>query len=119
MTEIKETPLVQKAEPWWAELVQNVSDNPAQVVWPRDPWGFTSELRKAITKVSGRDNGHTEKEEILIATMMVGLAHFKKRRDKNRRVQEQRLTKIKAAANKRVPLERFHVPTTKKEKVDV
>ncbi len=90
------------------ELMENVSDNPAQIKWPSDQWGFTTEVKKAISSAAGRLGGSQDKHDLLIATLMVALAHVKKRHAKDVRVRAERLGKIKQQQVARQPLERFH-----------
>lgn len=107
MTEEVKSPLVQEETPL-QYLMRTVSDNPAAIQWPSDQWGFTSEVRKAISLAAGKLGGSKEKEALLIGTIMVGLAHVKKRSEKDKRNRELRLANTKRAAEARKPLERFH-----------
>ncbi|QOE32113.1 hypothetical protein CPT_Palo_054 [Rhizobium phage Palo] len=105
----------QKHRPAWADLVENVSANPAQIVWPTDTWGITSDLRKALMRAAGSVQGVPEKHELFVATLMVGLAHIKARRDRDVGNREKRVAEIKQAAVARRPLERFSTYNTNKE----
>lgn len=95
------------------ELMDNVSDNSSLIVWPRDEWGFTSELKKAIVKIASRVPTE-EKSDLAIATLMVALAHLKKRRAKDARVAKLMLDETAKAEIAREPMERFG-KVTKKE----
>lgn len=117
MTEVIDSPLVEKqVEPEWMQLAREVSDNSAAVKFPTDKWGFTSDLRKALLKAAGGTNGVAAKEELLIGTIMVGLAHIKKRKDKERRLAQQRLEYQAQTAKEREPLERFGLQTVTPKK---
>jgi hypothetical protein len=107
MTEIKESPLVETA-PYWHKLVANVAVNPTQIEWARDEHGITMELRKAFTQAAMKCKGNPDKEEVLIANIMIGLAHVRKRIKKDAEVQAERIADIKKKAEARKPLERFH-----------
>lgn len=96
-----------QARPEWAGLVENVSDNPAQIEWPRDEHGITVALKRAFCDAASAVKGNKEKEKVLIATIMVGLAHVRKRVVKDAGVQALRIENIKKAAVARKPLERF------------
>lgn len=106
MTENKPADQVQTG-PWWGPLVTNVDVNPSKIEWPRDEHGTTSKLKKAFTEAAMSIKGNKQKEEVLIATIMVGLAHIRKRVVKDREVQEQRIVNIRKAAAARAPVERF------------
>ncbi|AGC35622.1 hypothetical protein HOS22_gp56 [Rhizobium phage RHEph08] len=95
-------------KPKWATLVENVPANPANIVWPMDQWGITSDLRKALIQAAGSVKGVPEKHELILATIMVGLAHIKSRRGRDQELLKKRVGEIKAAAVRRQPLERFH-----------
>lgn len=51
--------------------------NPEKLVWPSDPTGFTSMLRKEGTRAVGRLNGSEEKLAVFNATLRVLAAHAK------------------------------------------
>ena len=109
MTEQKElvSPVVQP-QPEWMKLATNVAVNPAHIEWPRDEHGITSDLKQAIIQAAMKCKGNAAKEQILIGTIMVGLAHVRKRTKKDAEVQAARIAKTKQLAEARKPLERFH-----------
>lgn len=107
--------MTEQARPVWADLVENVAVNPAQIEWPADEHGITSALKKAFASVGTAAKGNKQKEETIIATIMVGLAHVRKRVRKDAEVQERRLADIRRAAEARKPLERFNSHITTKE----
>jgi len=111
--------ITKPTEPTWMELVRNVSDNGAAIKWPLDRWGYTSDLRKAVVRAAANTTGNAAKEELLVATLMIALAHVKKRRDKDRRMQAERAENTLAAELAREPMERFGLQlVTKKETVN-
>ena len=89
------------------ELMDNVSNIASKVVYPRDPWGITSDLKAAVTKLAGRLGDNEQKMDIAIGTLLVALAHLQKRRDKDKMLAEKRRNEIKASAEDRKPRERF------------
>lgn len=101
----------QTKEPAWMQLARDVSDNPGNIKWPVDRWNFTSDLRKAIARAASGMGGHPDKEDLLIGTLMVALAHVKKRRDKDRRIKAQRNAYHAEQAAAREPMERFGLQT--------
>lgn len=52
-----------------------VPSNPAMVEFPRDVWGFTTELRKALLKAAGSVRGNSDKHDVLMQTIRVGAQH--------------------------------------------
>lgn len=58
-----------------------VSPNPAQIDWPRDVDGVTSELKKAITNAARRMNGRADKRDVILAVLEVGIGHVNARHD--------------------------------------
>jgi len=94
-------------EPSWMKLVREVSDNGASIRWPMDTWGYTTDLRKAVVRAAANTTGNLAKEDLLIGTLMVALAHVKKRRDKDRRNQAERMANQAAAELAREPLESY------------
>lgn len=101
--------------PAWADLVDNVSANPAHIQWPSDEHGITSALKKAFATVGTAAKGNAQKEETILATIMVGLAHVRKRVKLDAEVQGRRRADIRRAAEARKPLERFNSHITTKE----
>ena len=111
MTEQKElvAPLVEP-QPEWMALARDVAVNPALIEWPRDEHGITSELKRAFVQAAMKCKGNPDKERILIGTIMVGLAHTRKRVVKDAEIQAGRVQHIKKMAEMRKPVERFHAP---------
>lgn len=108
MTDTKQEAAQVEPQAAWIALAKNVSDNPAQIEWPRDEHGITSKLKKALAEAAMSVKGNKEKEAVLIGTIMVGLAHVRKRVIKDGEVQARRLEDIRRKAEARKPLERFH-----------
>jgi hypothetical protein len=52
-----------------------VSANPALVEFPRDEWGFTTELRKAGIQAAQRIRGNEEKHKLYIETIKILVQH--------------------------------------------
>ncbi|WP_156164421.1 hypothetical protein [Bradyrhizobium sp. LTSP885] len=52
-----------------------VSANPALVEFPRDTWGFTSELRKIGLLAASDVRGNKEKQDLYLATLRVLAQH--------------------------------------------
>ena len=52
-----------------------VSANAAHVEFPRDVWGFTTELRKAGLQAAGRVRGDQSKQELLLQTLSIIAQH--------------------------------------------
>lgn len=110
MTDTKVAPQAAQVEPQaaWVALAKNVSDNPSQIEWLRDEHGITSKLKRALTEAAMSVKGNKEKEAVLIGTLMIGLAHIRKRVVKDAEVQARRIEDIRKKAEARKPLERFH-----------
>lgn len=89
------------------ELIAQVTDNPAKLVFPTDRWGFTSEVKKAILKAAGSVRGHEDKHDILLATLVVLVTHVKLRKDKDVAEKALRLERIQKAADERLPREGY------------
>lgn len=113
MTE--ETKVPDKVEPAWMELARNVSCNASQIRWPQNALGVAqvSSLRKAIADAANSMRGNTEKEDLVIATLLVGLAHVKARRDKDKLTKTARLSAGNAMAAERISRDGWHPLTTK------
>lgn len=72
-----------------AYLVKNASANPALLEFPRDVNGFTTALRKELLTAAGRVQGFEDKQELLLNTLYVAVAHIKARYKKDREDREQ------------------------------
>lgn len=58
-----------------------VSANPAQVEFPRDEWGFTTNLRKYGLQVAGAIRGDEQKLTLYIQTLGILAQHAQARID--------------------------------------
>ena len=52
-----------------------VSTNPALVEFPRDEWGFTSELRAAGLRAASAVNGNNDKQAVFMGTLRTLALH--------------------------------------------
>lgn len=96
-------------EPVVRRLMREVSDNPTQITWPRDQWGFTSELKKIVIQTAGNVRGHEEKHDLLLNTLAVAIAHVQKRRAKDLRLRELSRSANKRAVADRLPRQQYSI----------
>ncbi|QWY83443.1 hypothetical protein [Rhizobium phage RHph_X3_9] len=68
-----------------------VSSNPAQVEFPRDEWGFTSNLRKYGLLVAGAIRGDDAKLALYIQTLGILAQHAQARLPADKIERERRL----------------------------
>lgn len=61
-------------------LIDAVDINPAKVEFPTDTWGYTSELKKVVLKSASQVKGQDDKHDLLVGTLLVLLAHIRKRK---------------------------------------
>lgn len=98
------------------QLMADVSDNPTQVKWPRDKWGITTELKKAVLLSASTVRDNQDKHDTLLNTLAVAIAHVQKRRAKDARVRTLGQNDRAAAHLERAPRERVSAtviePTT-------
>ena len=52
-----------------------VPSNPTEIVWPSDPTGVTSELKKVLVRTAGRVNGQADKLEAVLEVLKIGFGH--------------------------------------------
>jgi len=88
------------------QLMQDVSDNPMQIKWPRDTWGTTTELKKAVIYAASTVRGNADKHDLLLNTLAVAIAHIQKRRAKDVRARELSRKGLQAAKEDRIPRQR-------------
>lgn len=100
----------EKKAPAWLPMARNVSDNIANIRYPTDIWGFTSELRKEFAKVTGKLHGHEAKTEILLATLAIMASHVNKRKGKDVQHRADRRARVVEGQIRRKPLETFNTP---------
>lgn len=60
-------------------LIAKTGANPAEIEWPQDRWGFTSQIKKTVLQAASTVRGQQDKHDLLVATMAVLLTHIKKR----------------------------------------
>lgn len=72
-----------------AYLMKHANANPALLEFPRDVHGFTSPLRKEILNAAGRVGGFQDKQDLLLTTLYVAVAHVKARFAKDKASREQ------------------------------
>lgn len=58
---------------------KKVSSNPAKVEFPRDPWGFTTELRKAGLQAASGVRGDVDKNALFLQTLRILAQHAQSR----------------------------------------
>ncbi|QPC44924.1 hypothetical protein HW532_20825 [Kaustia mangrovi] len=86
-----------------ARILKSVSKNPAEVEFPRDPWGMTTELRRAGLRAAASVRGNEEKQRLYLATLQVLAAHVKARLKDDQAAFKARLERQAALArNERV-----------------
>lgn len=59
--------------------IEDVSANPAELVWPQDTAGFLNKLKPELTRAVGRINGKEEKLQAFLATLRMAAGHAKAR----------------------------------------
>lgn len=63
------------------DLLSRVTTNSAIIEWPRDTWGFTSELKKVAVKAVSEIKGQPDKQELFLAVLEILKAHAVARYD--------------------------------------
>lgn len=87
---------------WTAKAVAN----PAQLEFPTDKWGFTSEIKKSVLKAASTIRGSQDKHDLVIAILAVLIQHIKLRQNPDRELQSERIQRQTDAAAIRAPRER-------------
>lgn len=101
----------QKAE--WDRLLSAVSKNPAQVEFPRDEWGMTSELRKVGLRTAAGIRGNDAKLQLFLQTLAILGRHAQARINDDKAELERRLAeREKIARNDRVFARNVPAPVT-------
>lgn len=75
----------------------DVSSNPAQVEFPRDTWGFTTNIRKYGLLAAGAVRGDDEKLELFITTLGILAQHAKARLESDKAIKLVRMEELAAA----------------------
>lgn len=104
-------------------LITAVNTNPAKVQFPKDPWGFTADLRKIGLKVASNVRGQKDKQDVLIATLAILAAHVKGRFDEDAKYETKRRQQMQEAHAERLPRQRqagtvVPTPVVVEEKTD-
>jgi hypothetical protein len=73
-----------------------VSANPAEIKWPRDPYGITTELKAALLKAAAAAGPDDAKHAVLLATIRIGVQHAAARKGKDKQARANGLARIKA-----------------------
>lgn len=92
------------------DLLSKVTDNPANLEFPTDRWGFTTDIKKIVLKRAASVRGQEDKHSLLLATMAILVAHIKARYPKDKERFAQMLADVEAAALERAPRERVSAP---------
>lgn len=81
--------------------VKAAGANPAELQFPTDPWGFTSEIKKAALRAAGTVRGQDDKHMLLLGTLAVLMAHVKARLTSDKATQAEIIEReIKYAAER-------------------
>jgi hypothetical protein len=62
-----------------AALLKNVATNPAKVEFPRDTWGFTSDLKKHALRAASSIQGQPDKQLLFLSVLEVLRTHAEAR----------------------------------------
>lgn len=89
------------------ELLKQVTDNPAKIVFPTDRWGFTSKIKKEILYAASQVKGQTDKHDLLLGTLVLLITHIKLRKDKDVKERKLHMERLEAAHKERLPREQF------------
>lgn len=89
-----------------ADYVSRATANPAELQFPTDRWGFTSDIKKTILKAGSTINGQDDKHDLVIGTLAVLIRHIQLRKAKDKASAQSRLARIDAAQVERAPRER-------------
>lgn len=88
------------------ELVANAGPNAAELKFPTDKWGFTSDVKKAVLRAASSIRGNEQKQMLMIGTLAVLQAHIRARFEPDRELAQKRIEQIEAAAQERNARER-------------
>jgi len=89
------------------DLVARATANPAELTFPTDKWGFTSQIKKEVLKAASSVRGQDDKHDLLIGTLSVLIRHIQLRKDSDKALELARMDRHKAAATERAPRERI------------
>lgn len=88
------------------KLIASTGANPAELKYPIDRWGFTSEIKKVVLKAASSVKGQDDKHELLMGVLAILLAHVKARKGPDAEVQARMFAEQERAAVARRHLER-------------
>jgi hypothetical protein len=86
--------------------VAKTGTNPAELQFPTDRWGFTSNIKKEVLKAASTIRGQQDKTDLVIAVLAVLLQHIKLRQPVDAAIAATSLQRQQAAINERAPRER-------------
>jgi hypothetical protein len=81
-------------------LMAAVSHNPAQVEFPQDAWGMTSELRKVALRTAAAIRGDENKLQIFLGSLQIIAGHAKARMQADKDYIAERLAAAQVLAGK-------------------
>lgn len=88
-------------------FVSKAGTNPAQLEFPTDKWGFTSNIKKEVLKACATIKGQQDKTDLVTAVLAVLLKHVQLRQVEEQTNQVVRRDRLRAAASERAPRERI------------
>lgn len=89
------------------KLIDEVDINPVKIDFPQDVWGATSEVKKAVLKAASQIKGQDDKHDLLIGTLLILLAHVRKRKAVDSVNEKRRRAGIEKAAADLLPRQTF------------
>ena len=73
-----------------------MDSNPTKIEWPTDKWGFTRELRKAVTITASKLKGDADKKKLLDDTLEVAIEFLEVNYESSQRERKRMLDKLAA-----------------------
>ena len=73
-----------------------MDSNPTKISWPTDKWGFTRELRKAVTATAAKLRGDADKKKLLDETLEVAIEFLEVNYASSQRERKRALDKLAA-----------------------
>jgi hypothetical protein len=73
-----------------------MDSNPTKINWPTDKWGFTRELRKAVTLTAAKLKGDADKKRLLDDTLEVAIEFLEVNFESSKRERKRMLDKLAA-----------------------
>jgi len=87
-------------------MITTASANPADLQFPTDTWGFTSDIKKAVLRAASTIRGQDDKHNLMLQTLSVLAAHIVARKPKDAEFAQKRTDRKKASADERAPRQR-------------